>query len=327
MYPIGGITTAFKMIYKKQQAYACYTLVANNMKKLLLLSFLLLSNYGFTQIKSVIIDRETKERIPFVNIWVEDENVGTTSNQQGEFELSNKEPKVIVFSAIGYETRQIPSDSIINIVELKASITELDEVVVVANKQELELTIGNFKKSKINHYFTCGSKPWITARYFPYQENYNKTRLLNGIKILTKSDVRDAKFNVRLYSLSEDGKPDKYIYDKNIIGIARKGKKITEIDLSGLHIEFPKKGFFIAIEWLIIDDNLYEYNYTMQASNNKLKGISYEPSVGTVPSETDENSWIYSQGKWRRVWKNNSAALDRYKDKYSLLAIELILTN
>lgn len=65
----------------------------------------------------------------------------------------------------------------------------------------------------------------------------------------------------------------------------------------------------------------------MQASNNKLKGISYEPSVGTVPTKTDENSWIYSQGKWRRVWKNNSTALDRYKDKYSLLAIELRLTN
>ncbi|SDH09166.1 CarboxypepD_reg-like domain-containing protein [Psychroflexus sediminis] len=286
-----------------------------------------ISSLCFGQINSVIIDSESLEKVPYVNIWVENENIGTTSNQQGEFELNLKEPHVIVFSAIGYETRRIQSNSIINIVELKASITALDEVILSANKQDLELTIGNFKKSKINHYFACGTTPWITARYFPYQKNYKKTRFLDRIKILTNSDIRDAKFNIRLYSVNEDGEPDKYIYDKNIIGIARKGKKLTEIDLSGLNIEFPDKGFFIAIEWLIIDDNLYEYNYTKQDSNKKLKRISYEPSFGTIPSVTDENSWIYTQGKWRRVWKKNSGAWDKSENKYSLLAIELTLTN
>lgn len=64
----------------------------------------------------------------------------------------------------------------------------------------------------------------------------------------------------------------------------------------------------------------------MKDSKKKLLGISYEPSIGTIPSETDENSWIFNQGKWRKVWKNNSP-IKSYKYKYGLLAIELVLTN
>jgi len=269
---------------------------------------------------------ETKEAIPYVNIWIKGGNVGTTSNQKGEFEINIDSSAVIVFSAIGFETTRIQSDSITEKVELKTSTTHLEEVTVTASEQNLKLTIGNFRRSTINHYFAVGTKPWITARYFPYDEIYSKTRFLEGIKILTNSDVKDAKFNVRLYDVNENGEPGNYIYDKNIIGIARKGKKVTEVDLSDLGIEFPRNGFFIAIEWFIIDENRYEYEYTMQGSKKKMKGVSYEPSVGTIPAETDENSWIYMQGQWKKVLKNKSP-LDRSKNKYSLLAIELTLTN
>jgi hypothetical protein len=281
---------------------------------------LLVTNYGFSQLKSVIIDSETKERIPFVNIWVKDESIGTTSNQQGKFEITINEPHVIVFSAIGYETRRITSDSILNTVELKSSITELDEVVVFANEQDLELTIGNFKKYKVRHYFSCGNKPWIAARYFPYQENYDQTRFLGAIKILTSSDVRDAKFNVRLLSVNEDGEPDKYIYDNNIIGTARKGKKETKIDLSGLNIEFPSKGFFVAIEWLIIDSNIHYYEIADYDSGEILKRINYAPSIGVLLSKTEENSRMFTQGRWIKFGATQA-------DKYNLLAIELTLTN
>lgn len=297
------------------------------MKKLLAITLLLISNLCFSQLKSVIIDSETKEKIPYVNIWVENENIGTTSNEKGEFKLEIDGTKVILFSAIGFETKKISSDSIKNILELKPLITELNEVVIKSKKKSQKLIIGKFKKSKINHYFACGTKPWITARYFKFKEEYNNTSFLNKIRLLTNSDVENSKFNIRLYGVSENGEPKDYIYDENIIGIAKKGKKITEIDVSDLNIEFPKDGFFIAIEWLIIESNKHEYNYTMKDSNKKLTGISYEPSIGTVPAETDENSWIFNQGKWRKIFKNNSGTLKRYKDKYNLLAIELTLTN
>lgn len=297
------------------------------MKKLLAITILLISNYCFSQLKSVIIDSETKEKIPYVNIWIENENIGTTSNEKGEFELEINGTKIILFSALGFETRKISSDSIKNVLELKPLVTELKEVVIKSKKQNKKLVVGKFKKSKINHYFACGTTPWISARYFKYQEDYDKTSFLNKIRVLTNSDVNDSKFNIRFYSVSKNGEPNESIFDENIIGIAKKGKKITEIDISNLNIEFPKEGFFIAIEWLIIESNKHQYSYTMTGSGKKLTGISYEPAIGTVPAETDENSWIFTQGKWRKMHKNNRGTLKRYKNKYNLLAIELTLTN
>lgn len=296
------------------------------MKKSFVILLLLSSNFIFSQLKGVIINSETKEKIPYVNIWVENLSIGTTSNEEGEFSLNVDNSKTILFSALGFETKKTKSNSIQMIVELKPQITELKEIVVKSKKLTRQLGIGEFEQSKINHYFACGTTPWIAARYFDYKESYNNTPFLKKIRLLTKSDVKDSKFNIRLYGVNENGEPENYIYDENIIGIAKKGKKITEIDISDLNIQFPEKGFFISIEWLIIESNKYEYTYTMKGSKKKLLGISYEPSIGTIPSETDKNSWIFNQGKWRKVWKNNSS-IKSYKDKYGLLAIELILTN
>lgn len=297
------------------------------MKKLLAITFLLISNISFCQLKSVIIDSETKEKIPYVNIWVENENIGTTSNENGEFELQIDSPKIILFSAIGFQTKKVSSDSIKNVLELNSLITELDEIIINSKKSSQELTIGEFKKSKINSYFSCGTQPWISAKFFNYKEKYEKTPYLKKLRILTNSTVKNSKFNIRLYGVNEKGEPESYIYNENIIGIAKKGKKTTEIDLSELNIEFPEKGFFVAIEWLIIEENKHEYNSKMQGSRKKIVKTSYEPSIGTVPVETNENSWLLNQGKWRKIWKNNDKSIRKYKNKYNQLAIELILTN
>jgi hypothetical protein len=151
----------------------------------------------------VIIDSETKEKIPYVNIWVVNENIGTTSNEKGEFELKIDTPKIILFSAIGFQTKKVSSDSIRNILELKPAINELDEIIINSKKLAKELTIGEFKKSKINSYFACGGTPWVSARYFEFKENYKRTPFIEKIKILTKSKIKDSKFNIRLYNTNE----------------------------------------------------------------------------------------------------------------------------
>lgn len=297
------------------------------MKNLLVITILLISNFCFSQLKSIIINSETKDAIPYVNIWVENENIGTTSNEKGKFELEINSSKIILFSAIGFQSRKISSDSIKNILELKPVITQLDEIIINSKKLSQELTFGEFEKSKINSYFGCGTQPWISAKFFEHKEEYEKTPYLKKIRILTESDVKDSKFNIRLYGVNKNGEPENYIYNENIVGVAKKGKKTTEIDVSKLNIEFPEKGFFVAIEWLIIEENKYEYNYTMEGSRKKLKGISYEPAFGTVPTETNENSWLFNQGKWKKVWKNNNETIKKYRNKYNQLAIELTLTN
>lgn len=296
------------------------------MKQLFTISFLLISTFGFSQFKAVIINSETKKKVPYVNIWVENENIGATSNEEGEFELKIDSSKIILFSAIGFETKRINSDSIKNTLELKPLVTQLGEVVIVSERKSQELKIGKFKKSKINHYFGARTMPWILARFFEYKEEYSNTPFLKTIGVLTDSDIKDAKFIIRIYDVGENGEPDKYLYGENIFGIAQKGKNITEIDVSNLNIAFPEEGLFIAVEMLILESNKYEYKYTMEGSRKKLDGISYEPAIGRVPEITEGKGWTFWQGKWRKLLKYQSSS-SYYGNKYSSAAIELTLTN
>jgi len=302
----------------------------SNIFSIKILSYLLLlfTSSLFSQIKGKVLNNQTQKGIPYVNIWIENENIGTTSNEQGEFILKpNQTSKNIIFSAIGYETKKISLKDFNKQVTLKPVVTELNEVTIISKKETKELSIDKFKKHKINSSYACSGIPWMVAKFFPYKKKYEDTPFLQSLTFLTRSKIKNSKFNIRLLSIGSDGKPYKYLYDKNIYGVAKKGKKYTKIDVSKLNIPFPKEGFFVAVEWLIIDSNKYEYSYTWENSKVKQYGVRYEPSISSLPVNNNENCWIYSKGFWKKNWKNSKKALKIYRGKYNQLAIELILSN
>jgi len=297
------------------------------MKIYYLLSFLLLPISLFSQIKGVTINSETNASIPYTNVWVMGENIGTTADENGAFILPPLDSiQTIVFSSVGYETLKISSDSLTSEIALSPTIFQLEHVVVRASKQNRETIIGTIKKTKVKSFFACGDLPWMSARFYPYLPNYKQTPFLKKIALLTDSNIKDAIFKVRLYGVNEKGMPEGYIYPKDLYGIAKKGKKVTEVDFSSLNIPFPENGFFIAIEWLIIPANKYEYTYTSVGSRQKKRGVHYHPSIGTIPSETAENSWVFIGGGWVKPLKDLVPSKN-YRDKYSLVAMELTLTN
>jgi hypothetical protein len=58
------------------------------------------------QIKGVVVD-ENDQPISYVNIAVENENSGTSSEENGTFIISVSESKNLVFSALGYEKKTV----------------------------------------------------------------------------------------------------------------------------------------------------------------------------------------------------------------------------
>jgi TonB-linked SusC/RagA family outer membrane protein len=85
------------------------------------------------EVEGAVIDGETGEPLPGVNISVEGTTTGTTTNVDGEFSL--KVPgseSVLVFSFIGYKTQKITvgDQSVIEVV-LEQDLGRLDEVIVV----------------------------------------------------------------------------------------------------------------------------------------------------------------------------------------------------
>lgn len=68
------------------------------------LLFLLFSLSLSAQIKGVVKDSISGKQIPFVSVWSENQNIGTTSEDDGTFTINTDETsKRLVFSALGFE--------------------------------------------------------------------------------------------------------------------------------------------------------------------------------------------------------------------------------
>ena len=96
--------------------------------------FFLFVSFSLTaQIRGVVKDSISGEPIPFVNIWVENETIGTTSEADGTFFLQASKEKNIVISVLGYERKTLKGIEISEVF-LKPTTYDLREVVVLNKK-------------------------------------------------------------------------------------------------------------------------------------------------------------------------------------------------
>nr|WKN35633.1 TonB-dependent receptor [Tunicatimonas sp. TK19036] len=82
-------------------------------------------------VSGVVTDQENMP-LPGVNVLLKDTNEGTITDLDGNFRITVDETATLVFSFIGYETKEVPvrGQSQLNVV-LEPSLTSLDNVVVI----------------------------------------------------------------------------------------------------------------------------------------------------------------------------------------------------
>ena len=301
----------------------------------------LIGFYVSAQTKGVVVD-ESGKPIPYVNIWVENENIGTTSEENGEFSIADAENKILVFSAVGFETLKAKLNESGKVV-LKAIAYQLDEVVIQKRIGKDEIEIGKYKKRNINLYYGTATQPTIIAKFIAPTQDIKKHPFIDNITFLTLSMINNAKIKVRFYEVAQDGSPGLDYSDDIIIVSVKSGKQNNTVDLKDKNIKIPDSGLFIAFEWMIIEENKYTYEYTIDEENTQSigglldskkkvykNGTQYNPSIGTTPSDSS-TSWQYTAGKWvsRMIHKraDNQKGIDKYENKFGELAIKITLTN
>ena len=272
------------------------------------------------QTKGLVVD-EKNNPIPYVNIWVESENVGTTSAENGEFSINTTNDKVLVFSAVGFETRKSTISASEKVV-MQTAIYALDEILIGNRKESKELEIGGSKKTAYGH--LSGALPWIFAKRFNYIEEYTGTPYIKNAIVFTKSKIRNAKFKLRIFKVNEDGFPGVDLLDEDVIVTVKSGSKKNVIDLTKYNLNLPKSGIFIAYEWMIIDENKYIFEYTTKESSVKRSFITYAPDV-VCNKVQDENSFEYRGAKW--IQREKFLKRDESKKIVTEPAINLTLTN
>ncbi len=290
------------------------------MKKFVLL-LLLVSSCIYSQIKGIVLDENNKP-IPYVNIWIENENLGTTSEENGSFSIAVKDQnKVLIFSALGFETKKVAvSDA--EEVRMKEIAFQLDEVVISKSRSTVEIEIGGSKN--IGHTHLSGGVPWIYAKRFNYSNDFSKTPFIKNTIIFTKSEIKNATFKLRIFEVNKERAPGLDLLNEDIIVIVKKGKGENKIDLTKYNLVLPQNGIFIAFEWLIIESNKIKFNYKEKNSNKNREYITFAPSIVCNPVEL-ENTFEYGGGKLIQRKKNIREG--KYKNTVIEPAINLTLTN
>ncbi len=296
------------------------------MKHLYTFAFILWTFTAFAQVKGTIIDSETKQPIPLVNIWIIDEDKGTTADENGNFTLPEVDTsKTILFSAVGYGDVSIKIADLKGIVLMQEKAIELDEVVIQQKKRKIFRTVNPLEDEEETYFASSSTTtPRMMARLIPYRKDYAATPFIKDVTFITVSRSPDSKFNIRLYSVAEDGSPGELLYDKNLICTVKKDKRITTVSLSSYNIRMPEKGFFIAIEWLIIDSNRYDLVSGKHGKaldrKDKLYNIYYDPPFKCAYTDRLSSHWMYEKGAWTNKY-------NKHDNKYYNFFAEVTLSD
>lgn len=270
----------------------------------LLLSIATFSAYAQREYKGKVIDAETNEPIPYVNIGIVEKSIGTVSDEEGlfSFHLNNDEVKPsakVLFSALGYTTLNIPIDKMsltyteLPIFKMKPSAVELQEVVV-SNRE------GTFISDAVGY-----------KNYGEQSFGYWKDNIALGGELATKINVKNGlrrleKFQFEVFDNPSDSLLLRVnIYDNdgplrgpktnlnksgdNILVTVKKTDKIVWVDLRPFDI-YVQNDFILSLELL------------------KLYG---DKKLGLILVATANQYGSYrkyaSQDKWERFSDQNMA--------------------
>lgn len=276
------------------------------MTKITTLLFLFLSFFSFSQIKGIVSD-DKGNPMAFVNIYVQNTYISTTSNDQGRFELNIKTPGtyVILFQYLGYKTEKkvVDAQSFPQTIEVKLVEEEINlkEVIIDSKVNPADEMIRNaIKNRKENSEKTAKYNADFYSRGIFRIKNLPKTIL--GQKLDFFDDVIDSTRSGILY-LSETvskitfQKPDQLkeviIASKvsgNDNGFSFNNAAQANFDFYENYLDFDVK-----VITPIADNAFNYYKYKFEGSftdeNNKLiNKIKVIPRRETEPAM---NGYIY----------------------------------
>ena len=287
------------------------------MKTLLFLLLPILS-LGQTIYQGTVVDKITKEIVPFATVGLIKANTGINANEAGSFTLlvtNNDNSDTLIISCIGYQTvkvpvNDLPFDSRFYLVKKE---NKLEEVVIAKRNYDKSITLNELSGCGNNYYGTMGYISQVAQHFQSPIEN----SMLSEIRICTSGEK--CIFRVRVYDMDlKTGQPSNDLVD-SVIEI-KSGKRQVRLDVEAYKIHIPGKDFFVAVEWLKIHYN--EHHYIASFMGEKKPQLNYWPLVGmndlkNGSNEINREVWHQTyQGKWFNIFRNDFQFLISAKVKY-----------
>ena len=214
--------------------------------------------FGICQVDLVgqVIDAAIEESLPYVNIGLVNQNIGTVTDEAGYFELevpgNGYADATLRFSMIGFEpqdfTLQEYRDQKILTIPLKEKATALEEVVLTTKKNKYQTKILGNKTTSQLIYAAFTTNKLGNEMGFLVRGRKNPMILKKFNVSLVENDYGPIRFRLNFYDLKE-GLPNETLLNENIIVETDIQSGIVSKDLTPYEIVIDQD-FFVAIEWI-----------------------------------------------------------------------------
>ena len=147
-----------------------------------------------TKVRGVVLDSETKEPVPFVNVTFKNSSIGTITNTDGEYFLESRVYyDSVVVSFVGYKKQSqfVRKNQYQEIVfHLEPNVFELDEIVVLPTENPAHPILRNIITNKEKHnpskvdYYSCKLYNKIELDVNNVDEEFKKHRLFRDFQFI-----------------------------------------------------------------------------------------------------------------------------------------------
>jgi hypothetical protein len=251
------------------------------MKRILIFWTLILSaNFCFSQIKGKCVD-EMGKPILYANVGIVDSNMGTVTNEEGEFVIEGEfvsDKNTIVISCMGYETKSIVVDRNASVeIVMKLSSYELEEVKIGVSKYKFakEKRIGNnVLTENVVVEFHSKNKGTEVGKFFKVNKGkkYKVERMHFKIAEL---GYKKGTFRINFYkALGEENVETQRCNEKDIIMEVSKLGDVN-VDITSENLVF-EDDFLVAIECI-------EYVEKKSLNTNEHKAVYFSSNVFCGP--------------------------------------------
>lgn len=214
--------------------------------------------FGICQVDLVgqVIDADTKEPLPYVNIGLVNQNIGTVTDEAGYFVLevpgNGFSDATLRFSMIGYEPQdfrlQEYRDQKTLSIPLKEKATALEEMVLTTKRNKYQTKILGNKTTSQLIYAAFTTNKLGNEMGFLVRGRKNPMILKKFNVSLVENDYGPIRFRLNFYDL-KDGLPNETLLNENIIVETDIQSGIVSKDLTPYEIVIDQD-FFVAIEWI-----------------------------------------------------------------------------
>ncbi len=223
------------------------------------------------------------EFLAFATIGIENKNIGTISNEEGDFEIEIPllySMDSLTISHIGYKSKKIKIESILQEdylkIELEQEFRVLDEVIVIANNRKGKIKeFGNKKKRDMFLWLQNGDRGSEIVTFINAESELKLYSV--SINILNEHE-KEFKLLLNIYDVnSNTNLPENQLLksQKIITSSQKDGWLEIELNEENIYIDEP---FFIGIQWTSTDEAVPLVGGKIKRSENSL--IRYK-ALGT----------------------------------------------